>query len=123
VTRQTSPPEDRLDIAFPPQDASLRDDVHELGVLVGEMLAEQGGAAFLDRVEEVGRSHERLAAFGLDQRRGRRQAAGQRRGLRLLQRRRVFPLLALLHGPCSDGAVVPRACQVLDERLVVQLPP
>lgn len=48
-----SPPEDRRDVAFAPQDAPLREDVHELGALVGEMLAEQDGQAFLDRVEDV----------------------------------------------------------------------
>jgi phosphoenolpyruvate carboxylase len=36
-----------------PHDAPLREDVRELGGLVGEMLAEQGGDAFLDRVEKL----------------------------------------------------------------------
>ncbi|MGH8126437.1 MAG: phosphoenolpyruvate carboxylase, partial [Rhodanobacteraceae bacterium] len=47
------------DIAFPPQDVPLRDDVRELGALVGDMLAEQGGEAFFERVEQL-----RVAAIG-----------------------------------------------------------
>ncbi|HEX3526737.1 MAG TPA: hypothetical protein VH988_06695 [Thermoanaerobaculia bacterium] len=31
--------------AFPTKDAALREDVHKLGALVGEMLREQGGEA------------------------------------------------------------------------------
>jgi phosphoenolpyruvate carboxylase len=41
------------DIEFPPQDAPLRHDVRRLGALVGEMLAEQRGRAFFERVEAV----------------------------------------------------------------------
>lgn len=36
-----------------PQDAALRDDVRNLGALVGAMLAEQRGTAFLETVESV----------------------------------------------------------------------
>jgi phosphoenolpyruvate carboxylase len=46
-------PEDRHDLDFAPQDQPLREDVRELGALVGDMLAEQGGGAFFDRVEEI----------------------------------------------------------------------
>ncbi len=53
MSPENRPPGDRRDIAFPPQDAPLRDDVRELGALVGEMLAEQGGQAFYERVEKV----------------------------------------------------------------------
>jgi phosphoenolpyruvate carboxylase len=41
----------RHEIQFPPKDAALRDDVHDLGALVGEVLQEQGGAALFDMVE------------------------------------------------------------------------
>lgn len=44
------------DVDFPPTDARLREDVGRLGSLVGEILAEQGGAAFLERVERVRRA-------------------------------------------------------------------
>ena len=44
------------DIDFPPTDARLREDVGRLGSLVGEILAEQGGADFLERVERVRRA-------------------------------------------------------------------
>jgi phosphoenolpyruvate carboxylase len=39
--------------AFLPHDAPLREDVRRLGVLVGEMLAEQGGGDFYAQVEAV----------------------------------------------------------------------
>jgi phosphoenolpyruvate carboxylase len=45
--------QDRRDVNFAPQDMPLREDVRELGALVGDMLAEQGGAAFFQRVEEI----------------------------------------------------------------------
>jgi len=41
----------RHDIEFPARHAALRDDVHVLGGLVGEILREQGGDALLDLVE------------------------------------------------------------------------
>jgi phosphoenolpyruvate carboxylase len=41
----------RDDIHFPPRHAALREDVHALGGLVGEILREQGGAALFDLVE------------------------------------------------------------------------
>lgn len=41
----------RHEIKFPPKDAALRDDVHDLGALVGEILKEQGGDALFDMVE------------------------------------------------------------------------
>jgi phosphoenolpyruvate carboxylase len=40
-------------IEFPPHDAPLREDVHRLGAMVGRMLAEQGGDALFQRVEQV----------------------------------------------------------------------
>jgi hypothetical protein len=36
---------DRIETDFPPKHAALRDDVHMLGALVGEMLREQGAGA------------------------------------------------------------------------------
>ena len=47
------------EIYFPEKDQPLREDVHVLGTMVGEMLAEQQGAEFLQQVEAV-----RLAAIG-----------------------------------------------------------
>jgi phosphoenolpyruvate carboxylase len=41
----------RHDIQFPPKDAALREDVHELGGLVGEVLREQGGEELFALVE------------------------------------------------------------------------
>ncbi|MBT8132078.1 MAG: hypothetical protein KJO35_07405 [Gammaproteobacteria bacterium] len=43
----------RGEINFPDKDLPLREDVSLLGGLVGEMLAEQGGTALFDRVEQV----------------------------------------------------------------------
>jgi len=50
----------RQTIQFPAKDAALRDDVHALGVSIGEMLREQGGDEFFDLVEG-----DRLAAIRL----------------------------------------------------------
>jgi phosphoenolpyruvate carboxylase len=41
----------RSDIHFPPKHEPLRDDVHALGALVGEILAEQGGRQLFELVE------------------------------------------------------------------------
>ncbi|GAC1453521.1 MAG: phosphoenolpyruvate carboxylase [Steroidobacteraceae bacterium] len=41
----------RSDIHFPPKHAPLRDDVHALGSLVGEILREQGGEQLFELVE------------------------------------------------------------------------
>ncbi|MEP7245230.1 MAG: phosphoenolpyruvate carboxylase [Gammaproteobacteria bacterium] len=49
----------RSQIHFPPQHEALREDVHALGGLVGEILKEQGGPELLDLVE-----HDRVAAIG-----------------------------------------------------------
>ncbi|HSQ68468.1 MAG TPA: phosphoenolpyruvate carboxylase, partial [Steroidobacteraceae bacterium] len=49
----------RKGIFFPLKDAALRDDVHELGALVGEVLADQCGPGLFDCVEG-----DRLAAIG-----------------------------------------------------------
>ena len=43
---------DRHLIQFPPKHLALREDVHQLGVLVGEMLREQGGDELYTLVEE-----------------------------------------------------------------------
>ena len=53
----------RSDIHFPPKHEALRDDVHALGALVGEILAEQGGDSLfklveLDRVASIGRRED-----------------------------------------------------------------
>ncbi len=42
----------RTEIHFPPKHAALREDVHALGELIGEMLREQGGRRLLEAVEE-----------------------------------------------------------------------
>jgi phosphoenolpyruvate carboxylase len=49
----------RSQINFPPQHEALREDVHALGALVGEILLEQGGPELLRTVEE-----DRVAAIG-----------------------------------------------------------
>lgn len=41
----------RTEIEFPPKHAALRDDVHMLGALVGEVLREQGGIELFELVE------------------------------------------------------------------------
>ncbi len=45
--------EQHRDIEFLPPDGPLREDVGRLGAMVGRMLAEQGGAGFFQRVEQV----------------------------------------------------------------------
>lgn len=42
---------DRNQIKFPPKHLALREDVHQLGTLVGEILREQGGDDLFDQVE------------------------------------------------------------------------
>lgn len=51
-----APAEKRADIRFGSKDAALRQDVHDLGVVVGQLLAEQGGAALLRQVEAARRA-------------------------------------------------------------------
>lgn len=46
-----SPDERRADIQFAAKDAGLRKDVHDLGLIIGQLLDEQGGAALFGRVE------------------------------------------------------------------------
>ncbi len=50
----------RQDIQFPVKDTALREDVHALGLTIGEMLREQGGSEFFNLVEG-----DRLAAIAL----------------------------------------------------------
>ncbi|MFC5581590.1 phosphoenolpyruvate carboxylase [Rhodanobacter terrae] len=45
--------EENREAEFLPPDGPLREDVSRLGAMVGRMLAEQGGAAFFERVEQV----------------------------------------------------------------------
>ncbi len=52
----STPPEKRGDIQFSPKDAGLRKDVHDLGVIVGQLLEEQGGPALFGRVEQARRA-------------------------------------------------------------------
>lgn len=44
---------DTRESEFLPPDGALREDVSRLGAMVGQMLIEQGGGAFYDRVEQV----------------------------------------------------------------------
>src|SRR5881396_1232801 len=44
-------PSARREIRFSEKDAALRDDVHTLGALVGEVIREQGGETLFQRVE------------------------------------------------------------------------
>ena len=48
----------REDIHFPPRHSPLREDIHALGSLLGEVLKEQGGEPLFDAVEQ-----DRLAAI------------------------------------------------------------
>lgn len=48
----------RGDIVFAAKDAGLRQDVHDLGMVVGQLLRDQGGQALYERVEQA-----RLAAI------------------------------------------------------------
>lgn len=45
------PAEKRRDIQFSKKDEALRQDVHDLGEIIGELLKEQGGDALFDLVE------------------------------------------------------------------------
>src|SRR5262245_54454276 len=58
----------RREVRFTDKDAALRDDVHTLGALVGEVVREQGGDALFQRVETA-----RVAAI----RRREGEAAGE----------------------------------------------
>ena len=46
----------RHDLFFPPKDADLREDVHSLGGLVGQVIREQGGDAFESGDIDFGKS-------------------------------------------------------------------
>jgi phosphoenolpyruvate carboxylase len=56
------------DPEFLPHDGPLREDVRRLGALVGQMLAEQGGQAFFERVEHVRTAaiHRRRSGAAVD---------------------------------------------------------
>jgi phosphoenolpyruvate carboxylase len=69
----------RQDISFPTKDAELREDVHMLGVLVGEVIREQCGEALFEAVEA-----DRVAAIA-------RRDGDKQRGLELLMRTRGVP--------------------------------
>jgi phosphoenolpyruvate carboxylase len=60
----------RDDIQFPAKHSALRDDVHVLGALVGDVLKEQGGEALFDLVEKDRR-------LSIRRRAGDRQAAAE----------------------------------------------
>jgi phosphoenolpyruvate carboxylase len=60
----------RDDIQFPAKHSALRDDVHVLGALVGDVLTEQGGEALFDLVEKDRR-------LSIRRRAGDRQAAAE----------------------------------------------
>ncbi|MET0281906.1 MAG: phosphoenolpyruvate carboxylase [Steroidobacteraceae bacterium] len=64
---------DRHQIQFPPKHLALREDVHQLGVMVGEMLREQGGDELYtlvegDRCAAIGRRDAAASADELAQR-------------------------------------------------------
>jgi phosphoenolpyruvate carboxylase len=64
---------DRHQIQFPPKHLALREDVHQLGVMVGEMLREQGGDELYtlvegDRREAILRREAQGGTDGLEQR-------------------------------------------------------
>ncbi|HET7299781.1 MAG TPA: phosphoenolpyruvate carboxylase [Oleiagrimonas sp.] len=63
----TQHPDDLRDVSFQAHDAPLRENVRELGALVGEMLAEQGGAGFFERVEQLRTAaiHRRESGAGI----------------------------------------------------------
>ena len=69
----------RSDIHFPPKHEALRDDVHALGALVGDILLEQGGRELFELVE-----HDRVAAI-------RRREGDQEAALELQARVRGRP--------------------------------
>ena len=46
----------RANIFFAEKDQALREDVHKLGELVGELVREQGGEALFDLVEAARRT-------------------------------------------------------------------
>ena len=50
------PAEKRQDIHFAEKDTALRQDVHDLGAMIGEILQEQGGDALFDLVEAARRT-------------------------------------------------------------------
>ena len=50
------PAEKRQDISFPAKDVGLRQDVHDLGTIIGELLKEQGGSRLFERVEQARQS-------------------------------------------------------------------
>jgi phosphoenolpyruvate carboxylase len=67
----------RQSIQFPVKDAALREDVHELGSLIGETLRDQGGEEFFKTVEG-----DRLAAISRREGEGERKGEGEREGER-----------------------------------------
>ena len=77
----------RTEIQFPPKHAALREDVHLLGSLVGEVLRDQGGDKLFELVEAdrqlaiARRDGDTAAATDLEQRtRGRSPLRAATRG-------------------------------------------
>jgi len=64
----------RADIVFAEKDRALREDVHRLGELVGELVREQGGEALFDLVEAARRA-------AIERREGNAQAFAELRTL------------------------------------------
>ncbi len=56
MTEATSQPDLRANIHFAEKDKALREDVHRLGALVGELVREQGGEPLFDLVESARRA-------------------------------------------------------------------
>ena len=56
MTEETSQRDLRSNIHFAEKDKALREDVHRLGALVGELVREQGGEPLFDLVESARRA-------------------------------------------------------------------
>ena len=52
-------------IQFPPKDSGLREDVHALGDLIGEVLRDQGGEEFFETLPTVGLDQFRRSAISV----------------------------------------------------------
>src|SRR6202166_2782492 len=110
----------RQSIQFPVKDSALREDVHALGVLIGEMLRDQGGEEFFKLVED-----DRLAAI---RRREGDAASGARLEQRTMNRSpsaatdltRAFSIWFLAVKTAEKVQPVPRRRQYLNDSSTAQ---